>query len=195
MSATNYFQKLYDIDVSDKVKVKNNLRYLSWAYAWAELKKIHPDATSKVYETEAGRIYFDDGKTAWVKVSVTVNEIEHIEYLPIMDFRNQSIPLDNIKSTDVNKTIQRALTKAISRHGLGLFIYAGEDLPEVVSELEEIGEENLRLATELSKKSPELKEKVGVLVREYVSNKRNPNPKLIKDIEKAKELNTKLKEL
>ena len=56
--------------------------------------------------------------------------LEHIEYLPVMDFRNQSIPADKVTSTDVNKAIQRSLTKAVARHGLGLYIYAGEDLPE-----------------------------------------------------------------
>ena len=60
--------------------------------------------------------------------------IEHIEYLPIMDFRNKSIPLESITSFDVNKAIQRSLTKAVARHGLGLYIYAGEDLPEEVFE-------------------------------------------------------------
>ena len=61
---------------------------------------------------------------------MTVNGIEHIEYLPVMDFRNKSIPLESVTSFDVNKTIQRSLTKAVARHGLGLYIYAGEDLPE-----------------------------------------------------------------
>jgi hypothetical protein len=65
-----------------------------------------------------------------VKTGVTVNGIEHIEYLPVMDFRNKSIPLESVTSFDVNKTIQRSLTKAVARHGLGLYIYAGEDLPE-----------------------------------------------------------------
>ena len=66
----------------------------------------------------------------WVKTGVTVNNIEHIEYLPVMDFKNKSIPVENVTSFDVNKTIQRSLTKACARHGLGLYIYAGEDLPE-----------------------------------------------------------------
>ena len=61
---------------------------------------------------------------------VTVNGIEHIEYLPVMDYRNQSINADKVTSFDVNKAIQRSLTKAVARHGLGLYIYAGEDLPE-----------------------------------------------------------------
>ena len=83
-----------------------------------------------VYENANGWCYHTDGKTAWVKTGVTIEGIEHIEYLPVMDFKNRSIPLDSITSFDVNKAIQRSLTKAVARHGLGLYIYAGEDLPE-----------------------------------------------------------------
>lgn len=126
----NYFSVLNAINVSDKVEEKNGLSYLSWAWAWGELKKRFPDATYTIYENAAGMFYHTDGKTAWVKTGVTVNGIEHIEYLPVMDNRNRSIPLDGITSFDVNKSIQRSLTKAVARHGLGLYIYAGEDLPE-----------------------------------------------------------------
>jgi len=128
--AKNYFTELNSVDVSDKIEKKNGLSYLSWAWAWGELKKRHPDANYKVYENENGWNYFTDGKTCWVKTGVTVNGVEHIEYLPVMDFKNKSIPLNAITSFEVNKTIQRSLTKAVARHGLGLYIYAGEDLPE-----------------------------------------------------------------
>lgn len=126
----NYFTELNNINVNEHTEKKNNLTYLSWAWAWQEIKKLHPNANYKVYEREDGCIYWTDGKTAWVKTGVTINDIEHIEYLPIMDYRNQSIPLDKITSFDVNKSIQRSLTKACARHGLGLYIYAGEDLPD-----------------------------------------------------------------
>ena len=126
----NYFVELNSINVNEHTEKKNNLTYLSWAWAWGEVKKRFPDATYKVYEDDNGCIYWTDGRTAWVKTGVTVNGIEHIEYLPIMDFKNRSIPLSDITSFDVNKSIQRSLTKAVARHGLGLYIYAGEDLPE-----------------------------------------------------------------
>ena len=133
----NYFKLLNSIDVYEHVEKKNNLSYLSWAWAWAELKKVFPDATYTIYENNEGWNYFTDGRTGWVKTGVTVNGIEHIEYLPIMDFRNKSIPLESITSFDVNKAIQRSLTKAVARHGLGLYIYAGEDLPETTVTAEE----------------------------------------------------------
>ena len=124
------FETLSKINVSEHIEKKNGLSYVSWAWAWGELKKVYPNAQYKVYETEQGINYFTDGKTAWVKTGVIVEGLEHIEYLPVMDYNNKSIPLDKITSFDVNKTIQRSLTKAIGRHGLGLYVYAGEDLPE-----------------------------------------------------------------
>lgn len=126
----NYFAVLNAINVNDKTEKKNGLTYLSWAWAWGEVKKLYPDATYTIYENNDGLFYHTDGKTCWVKTGVTVNGIEHIEYLPVMDFKNRSIPADMVTSFDVNKAIQRSLTKAVARHGLGLYIYAGEDLPE-----------------------------------------------------------------
>lgn len=126
----NYFNELNKINVNDKTEKKNGLTYLSWAWAWGEVKKMFPDATYTIYENANGWCYHTDGNTCWVKTGVTVNGIEHIEYLPVMDYKNKSIPVANVTSFDVNKAIQRSLTKAVARHGLGLYIYAGEDLPE-----------------------------------------------------------------
>lgn len=130
MSKENTFAKLNAVNVNGKTEQKNGLTYLSWAWAWQEIKKVDPEANYTIYENADGWFYHTDGKTAWVKTGVTVGGIEHIEYLPVMDFKNKSIPVDNITSFDVNKAVQRSLTKACARHGLGLYIYAGEDLPE-----------------------------------------------------------------
>ena len=194
MAEKSVFQTLYDIDVSDKVKQKNGLNYLSWASAWAEVKKAFPNASFKVYESDTGCIYHTDGRTAWVKTSITINGDEVIDYLPVLDFKNKPILIDNITSSDVNKSIQRSLCRAAARNGLGLFIYEGEDIPESVSELDEINEENLAIASSLAKENDEMKMKVGDLVRQYVKG-RSANPRSIKDLDVAKELNTKLKEL
>lgn len=128
----NYFSVLNAINVNDKTEKKNGLTYLSWAWAWGEVKKLHPDANYTVYQNETigGMPYFTDGNTCFVKTGVTINGVEHIEFLPVMDYKNRSIPADAVTSFDVNKAIQRSLTKAVARHGLGLYIYAGEDLPE-----------------------------------------------------------------
>lgn len=123
------FQKLSAINVNGHTENKNGLTYLSWAWAWQAVKEVCPDACYTIYENKDGWNYHTDGRTCWVKTSVWIDGIEHIEYLPVMDNRNKSIPADQVTSFDVNKAIQRSLTKACARHGLGLYIYAGEDLP------------------------------------------------------------------
>ena len=147
------FATLNAINVQEHVEVKDTgrvkLSYLSWAWAWAEVKKAYPDAFYTIYENKDGWCYHTDGHTAWVKTGVTIEGIEHIEYLPVMDNRNASIPCEKITSFDVNKAIQRSLTKACARHGLGLYIYAGEDLPEEeAKQAKEQAEEEAKQAKE-----------------------------------------------
>lgn len=137
MANENYFKQLNSINCNDKTEKKNGLTYLAWAYAWGEVKKLFPDSTYTIYENANGWFYHTDGNTCWVKTGVTINGIEHIEYLPVMDYKNRSIPVDQVTSFDVNKAIQRSLTKAVARHGLGLYIYAGEDLPEDDNQVEQ----------------------------------------------------------
>jgi hypothetical protein len=124
------FETLNAININDKTNKKGHLTYLSWAWAWGEVKKKYPNAFYTVYENPQGFNYFTDGRTCWVKTGVTIEGLEHIEYLPVMDNRNNAIPLEKVSCTDINKSIQRSITKACARHGLGLYIYAGEDLPE-----------------------------------------------------------------
>lgn len=128
--AKSVFERLNAVNVNDKTEKKNGLTYLSWAWAWGECKKVDPMASYTIYENADGLFYHTDGRTCWVKTGVTICGLEHIEYLPVMDYKNQSIPVEKVTSFDVNKAIQRSLTKACARHGLGLYIYAGEDLPE-----------------------------------------------------------------
>lgn len=124
------FNTLNSVNCNEHTEKKNGLTYLSWAWAWAEVKKRYPTAFYTIYENPDGWNYFTDGRTCWVKTGMTIEGLELIEYLPVMDYRNASIPADKVTSFDVNKAIQRSLTKAAARHGLGLYIYAGEDLPE-----------------------------------------------------------------
>ena len=128
------FQTLNEINCNEHVEKKNGLTYLSWSWAWQIAKQNYPDAQYTIYENADGWNYHTDGRTAWVKTGVTISGLEHIEYLPVMDSRNRSIPVDAVTSFDVNKAIQRSLTKALARHGLGLYIYAGEDLPDAADD-------------------------------------------------------------
>ena len=159
------YEVLSAINVNDKTEKKGNQTYLSWAYAWAEVKKHFPNVQRKVYEDPTGQNYFTDGKTCWVKVGVEIDGLEHIDYLPIMDMRNNAIPLERVTSFDVNKAIQRSATKAIAMHGLGLYIYAGEDMPEsaVESAVEQMKKDGFRIATQ------EDKDKAGVIDRKALT--------------------------
>lgn len=138
MAMKNWFAELNAVDVSEHTEKKNGLTYLSWAWAWGELKKRYPLSYYTVYESQSGEIFFRDPIGAHVKTGVTIvweeedglHEHEAIEMLPVMDFKNKAVPADNIDCMQLNKTIQRSLTKAIARLGLGLYIYAGEDMPE-----------------------------------------------------------------
>jgi hypothetical protein len=131
---TSVYETLSAISVREKIERKGNLDYLSWANAWAMLKAVYPNAQRKVYEHDhTGFNYFTDGKSAYVKVGIIVNDLEHIDYLPVMDFRNNAIPIEKVTAMDVNKTIQRSTAKAIAMHGLGLSLWTGEDIPEMTT--------------------------------------------------------------
>ena len=97
--------------------------------------KLYPDSTFKVYENDSGLPYFVDQTGVMTKVSVTVESVERICWLPVMDNRNNAKKIDQTNMRDINDTIMRCLAKAIALHGLGLYIYKGEDLPDNVTEL------------------------------------------------------------
>lgn len=172
--AENYFIELNAVDVSKHIEQKNGLSYLSWAWAWGELKKRHPDAYYTVYENADGWNYFTDNQTCWVKTGVTVCGIEHIEYLPVMDYKNRSIPLGSVTSFDVNKSIQRSLTKAVARHGLGLYIYAGEDIPSETDASQTAKKPAPKKAAAKKEEEPEEFKTNRDLFREYMNEKKIP---------------------
>ena len=120
--------ELLKINVNDHTERKGNLTYLSWAWAWAEVLKIDPAASWVAHEwTDRPAMFLPDG-SAMVKVSVTVKGDTKLCVLPVMDNRNRAI--QNPDAFAINTAIMRCLAKAIAMHGLGLYIYAGEDLPE-----------------------------------------------------------------
>lgn len=169
------FQELYSLNVNDHVEQKEGLSYLSWAYAWAEFKKIYPDATYEVKKDEAGRCYFGDPCYGYmVYTSVTAGGLTYEMWLPVMDNANKAMKsfgyqytvknkyfqyakqnpedgkfydkygkeqtefitktVDEISMFDINKAVMRCLVKNLAMFGLGLYIYAGEDLPEDIKE-------------------------------------------------------------
>ena len=125
-------QDLLKLNVNEHVEKKNGLSYLSWAWAWAEALKADADATFRV-ETFTGaagvsQCWMDVGSTAMVWVTVTLFGKPRTCSLPVMDNRNKAITSPDAFA--INTSIVRCLTKCLALHGLGLYIYAGEDLPE-----------------------------------------------------------------
>ena len=164
------FDTLYELDVSAKIREKNSLSYLPWSVAWAEVKKIYPEAFFTIYKQtmdELGntRFWHDDGRTGWVEVGVTIEGLEVIEDLAIMDFKNKSIPANEITSVDANKSLKRCLVKAIAEHGLALHIYMGEELPEEVSRMNELQNEILALMNKKAALSEKAKSQVAEICR------------------------------
>lgn len=143
------FEKLYTLDVSKQVEKKEDLSYLSWAYAWREFKRVYPDAEYTVKKDENGRCYFGDEDIGYmVYTTVTAGNLTYEMWLPVMDAKNKTMKLKPYKYStkygektvagismfDINKTVMRCLVKNLAMFGLGLYIYAGEDLPEDIKE-------------------------------------------------------------
>lgn len=124
----NYFKKLNEIQC--KVESKNWLSYVSWADAWWQVKELYPNANYKVYENNNWLPFFESSYWIFVKVWVTINDIEHINILPVLDFKNKSMK-ENATSFDINKSIQRCFAKAIAMHWIWLYVYRWEDLPDI----------------------------------------------------------------
>ncbi|MCU4871088.1 DUF1071 domain-containing protein [Bacillus thuringiensis] len=130
----NHFKRMFALNVNDKLEKKNGLSYLSWAWAWAETKKIDPRAKQHVhYFPYEGNIdvqvpYLKTPNGFFVQVSVTIHGHTETEMLPVLDHRNK--PIANPNAFEINKNQKRCLVKAIALHGLGLYVYAGEDIPE-----------------------------------------------------------------
>lgn len=196
MTEKNIFESLNNVDLTEKVKSKNNLTYLPWSSAWSEVKRRYPDANFRIIPQvidEGGntRPWHDDGKTGWVEVGVTINGQEIIETLAIMDFKNKSITADQITSVDANKSIKRCLVKACAMHGLGLYIYEGEELPEEASKTLELQDEIKELISKKCALSDKAKSKVADLCK-AAEKESNPvleddvitgNPKNIDDVD------------
>lgn len=128
---TNYFKNLSLVKC--EVEKKNWLNYISWSDAWAEVKNLHPEATYRKIMNELDNTFlFKSGTGGMVMCEVTINGISHVADLAITDFKNQEIKYDAIKSTDIQNTTQRAFAKAIAMHGIGLYVYRGEDLPDEI---------------------------------------------------------------
>ena len=145
---TNYFTELDHVDVTQHIEKKGKFSYLSWAYAVRELKKRHPSATWEVHEWD-GVPFINTECGFFVKVSVIVNAVEMTQVHPVLGHDNK--PINTPNAFQINTSIQRCLAKAIALHGLGIHLYAGEDLPPCPPLSDEQAEQLVSLLSENNK--------------------------------------------
>jgi len=191
MKHESVYNSLKAIDVRPKAEKKGRADYLSWAHAWDMLKSVYPQAQRIIYEHEhTGLNYFTDGKTAYVKVGIVVNDLEHIDMLCVMDHRNKSISIDKICSFEVNKTIQRATAKAIAMHGLGLSLWTGEDIPTPPSEAKDTPSKSSNEPQRISLEVDD--ENWGKVLKYVVANKDQGIDALLKQLRTKYKVSTKV---
>lgn len=148
----NKFKELFELNVNHKTEQKDGLTYLSWAWAWAEFKKVYPNAHYQIGKTVDGLPYFESTAGAMCYTSVTAGGITHEMWLPVMNGANKAMKsepytyqtkygekqVEAFTMFDVNKTLMRCLVKNLAMFGLGLYIYSGEDIPEVEVDASEL---------------------------------------------------------
>jgi len=138
MNKKSVFETLSAVDVSSKVEKKGTLSYLPWAWAWGEVAKRYPTASYSYYRDQQTNLPASiiDGVGGFCYTEVTIEGLSHPMWLPILDHRNKPLIKPNV--FDINTTLMRCLTKNLAMHGLGHYIYAGEDLPQkpILSESE-----------------------------------------------------------
>ena len=147
---TGVFETLFKINVNDKTDKKNKLSYLSWTFAWSEVKKLYPSATYSIWKDEKGNPFtFSDTLGYMCYTTVCINGETLEMWLPVMNGANKAMKnepytyktkydektVESATMFDINKTIMRCLVKNLAMFGLGLYIYSGEDLPEMEPEV------------------------------------------------------------
>ena len=195
------FQTLNEYDISEHIKKKDKIIYLPWSKAWMILKTLYPDSKVEVienagFDSDDVVRYFTDGKTAWVKVAITIKGHTETESLAIMDFRNKSIPVANITSADVEKSIKRCMVKCAALHGLGLSLWTGEELSSAAREKKEndldgIKQEILVIVSgKLEAGVP--KEQIYKVIESIAGTK---NPNALRDIPTAQKVTEQIKKM
>lgn len=181
MADENIFDKLSAVNVNKYKEDRNGLSYLSWTWAWSEFKKACPDANYEVVKFDGLPYCYDPNTGYMVYTRVTVGETTHEMWLPVMDSSNHAmkaeqytvhtkykdVPVEAATMFDVNKAIMRCLTKNLAMFGLGLYIYAGEDLPEVEQEEKKAADEEKRLEAIKKLKETAKKNQIEWLEKEY----------------------------
>ena len=188
--------KRQEYDITEHLKKKDRIIYLPWSKAWMIVKSLFPSAKFTINKAADGCIYHTDGKTAWVEVSITINDQTETESLAVMDFRNKSIPIDTITSADAEKSIKRCLVKCAALHGLGLSLWTGEELSSAARKKKEDDLDDVKqdiLSVVAGKLEAGVSKDTIYKAIESVAGVKNPNA--IKDIATAQKVVEQIKKL
>ena len=182
MEQKSVFETLFEVNVNDHVEKKKDLSYLSWPYAWAEVKKRYPKANYKIHQFGDKQLpyVYDEGIGFMVFTSVTIEDVTHTMWLPVMDSSNKAmkaegytydtkykkdISVEPATMFDVNKAIMRCLVKNLAMFGLGLYIYSGEDLP--AAEVEKISARDATILKNVVKSLDDADKLYSMLLQRY----------------------------
>lgn len=204
------FKKLNSINVNENTEKKNGLTYLSWAFAWMELKNVYPDATYQIRQFDGKPYLYDENLGYMVMTEMTVDGITHEMWLPVMDGANKAMKdkpytyevkeykfgkatgnmiekrVEAATMFDINTAVMRCLTKNISMFGLGLYIYAGEDLPEESEEKKKEAEEQKKAEAEEKKIAAQVISSAKVAVLRGMCENDKVSPETITTLYKVK---------
>lgn len=201
MSENNVFMTLSELSMEGKHKQKGQNTYLPWSSAWYAIKTHYPDAECHAVKTAEGCLYHTDGKTCWVETTMTIAGETQNETLAVMNHRNQSIPADEVTSTDVGRALKRCMVKNAALFGLDLNLWNGEELSDAAkvtkakkkaeddakqaqeaAALDEIHQKIIDLASTKKEAGADV-EAIYAIVQQYAGGKKNP--KAIKNINDA----------
>lgn len=185
------FKTLNALDITSYMKNKQNMKYLPWSQCYTILSTHFDDWYYEVIRNPEGLLYFNDGKTCWVETSITINGITRCEQLAVMDNRNAAVALENVRMTDVQKSIKRCFVKNAALFGLGLSLWVNEDYSDLGRQAKKKKDEEDLALKQLRQKALEIcteKKNIGIppnrmyeIIGKYANGKRNPN--LLPDIE------------
>ncbi len=182
MENKSIFDKLFEVNVNTHVEDKNGFSYLSWPFAWAEVKKKFPEANYKIHQFGEKQLpyLFDEGLGYMVFTEVTIGELTHTMWLPVMDDANKAmksesytydaefeknVTVEPATMFDINKAIMRCLVKNLAMFGLGLYIYSGEDLPEI--EIQKISARDAKILQNVVKDFENSDKLYSALLKKY----------------------------
>ena len=203
LSFQEIFKTLNALDITPYLKTKQNMKYLPWSQCYTILSTHFDNWNYDPIKTPEGLLYFNDGKTCWVETSITIEGITRSEHLAVMDHRNAAVPVEDVRMTDVQKSIKRCFVKNAALFGLGLSLWVNEDYSELGRQAKEAKDKEETTLKILRKQIVEIcteKKNLGIppkemyaIIAKYANGQQNPNK--IADVESCEKAIEELKTL